>query len=334
MIYLRSSILATLTYYDVFDFPLTILETYKSLINPARLHKLNEGVGNVSLGYVAQELEGLAVSGLIDHENGFYFLPGRNSLYDRRIEKEKITSAKWKKFLRLSEWFQAAPYIRGMFASGSLAINNASLESDFDVLTIVQSGRLYTCRLFLWLISSLLGARRKKFDTVAPDKFCLNHYITDDSLTITHESLYNAQTYANLKPVLIDKELIHSFYTSNIWINKFVHNFKVNDEFIRRTPRRNPFLQWVAGVIEFLLNSGLGDKIERMAKQYQQKRIVDNPMTYENGGRVTFNDRELEFHPRSFEAIVIQRYNQGLRRCGIVPYIEEKDSGLIPNEVA
>ncbi|OGN15263.1 MAG: hypothetical protein A3B99_02165 [Candidatus Yanofskybacteria bacterium RIFCSPHIGHO2_02_FULL_44_12b] len=306
-----------------------MIEVHKFLINPARLNRTDRGIGSISLGDVHQELSSLHRSGIIGSKNGFYFLSGRDGVYDVRIEREKITTAKWKKFLRLLKWFSGAPYLRGLFTSGSLALSNAHPESDFDVLVIAKTGRLYTCRLFLLLISSLLRSRRKRFDAVAPDKFCLNHYITDSDLRISHESLYNAQTYANLKPTMIARQLVHDFYKSNIWINKFVYNFKINDEFVRRSAPLNPILHGFARMVEFILNSRLGDILEIRAKKYQHERIKENPLTYEAGGRITFNESELEFHPRSFEKTIISKYNQGLRRLGIIPYLEEKDSGLI-----
>ena len=68
---------------------------------------------------------------------------------------------------------------------------------------------------------------------------------------------------------------------------------------------------------------------EKFLKNLQQKRISRNPVTYEPKGRVVFTENELEFHPRSFEAVVIERYNKGLRRLGIAPPITEVDSGLV-----
>ena len=79
---------------------------------------------------------------------------------------------------------------------------------------------------------------------------------------------------------------------------------------------------------ETILNSFLGDGLEGWAKKYQQKRIKNNPATYERGGRVVFNDNELEFHPRSFESFAIDKYHDGLKKLGIISYIKEKDSGL------
>ena len=297
------------------------------MINPNRLSG-NPILEIISLGQVADELDKLVNGGFVGSKNGFYFLPGRDALYELRIEREKIAAQKWKKFLRIAKWFQAVPYLRAVLASGSLAINNTGHESDFDVLSVAKSGRLYTCRIFLCLAASLFRARRTRYERSAPDKFCFNHYITDGNLNIKHESLYNAQTYANLKPILVDNGIFSRFYVENIWLNKYLYNFKPAEEFVLRKVSSNFFLLSIAGAGEFILNSSLGDKIENWAKRYQQKRIKNNPSTYEPGGRIVFNDNELEFHPRSFEAFAIDKYNKELKRLGIIPHAEEKDSGL------
>jgi len=335
MSYIKNSILATLVYYDILDFPLTLLEVNKYLINPKRFRPPRSDLKEVPrsdleiiLGQIAQTLDNLVNSGNIGSKNGFYFLPGRDGLYELRIEREKIAAQKWKKFLRIAKWFQAVPYLRAILASGSLAINNTDKNSDFDVLVMAKSGRLYTCRIFLCLVASLFGARRTRYEKSAPDKFCFNHYITDGNMNIKYESLYNAQTYANLKPVLERNGVFGRFYNENIWLNKYVYNFKPAEEFVLRKVSQNFFLSGICKAGEFVLNSALGDKIENWAKKYQQKRIKNNPATYEPGGRVVFNDNELEFHPRSFEAFAIDKYNKGLKQLGIIPHIEEKDSGL------
>lgn len=325
---IRNSILATLAYYDILGVPLTLFEVHKFLINPARLSRIPVPE-TISLGRIDEELQVLTRSGTVQSRNGFYFLPGRHSLYDLRIEREKIAAAKWKKFLKLGRWLQAVPYLRGMLASGSMALGNTDRESDFDVLVIAASGRLYTCRVLLSLAASILGARRTKFDKTAPDKFCFNHYITDSSLAIRHESLYNAQTYIHLKPVLIGEELFEELYASNLWLNRYVYNFRPANHFVRRSIKPGIVLGSLAVLGEFLLNNKLGDLLESSLKKYQHRKISSNPVTYEKGGRIVFNDSELEFHPHSFEAKAINRYNSTLKALGIVTLEEEKDSGLM-----
>src|SRR3989344_2790677 len=328
MTYLRNSILATLVYYDIFDYPLTLLEVYKYLINPGRIMRINDGIGEVSLSQTLEELDHLVRLGTISEKNGFYFVNGREDLYEARIEIQKIADQKWKKFLKLTRFLALAPYLRGVFASGSMALGNTDKESDFDVLIIAKSGRLYTCRFFLWLVSSLLGARRKKNEKVAPDKLCFNHYITDDSLLLRHQSLFNAQAYINLKPVMIRPELVNKFFSSNLWLNNYAYNFKIQSNFVMRSINPPRLLRLLARIGELTLNFLFGDRPESFLMHYQQKLIKNNPITYEPGGRTVFTDKELEFHPHSFEKTVIEKYNQGLKRLGIIPYSWETDSGL------
>lgn len=328
MLYLRNSILATVVYYDIFDRPLTLLEVYKYLINPGRIFRITEGLGEIGMNELAGELDRLVNSGIIGHKNGFYFIGGRGHLYEDRMRLDNISVQKWKKFLLIGKFLVLAPYLRGVFISGSMAINNADEKSDFDVLIVSKAGRLYTCRFFLWLISSLIGVRRKKYQKIAPDKLCFNHYITDSHLYIPHESIFNAQAYANLKPAMISPELVDRFYTANLWLNGYVYNFRPQKEFTKRSVKTTGILVIIGRMGEFVLNSYLGDWLESFFKKYQQKRISDDPNTYQSGGRVVFNDNELEFHPHSFEKVVIERYNRGLEKLGITPYRKESDSGL------
>jgi hypothetical protein len=205
-------------------------------------------------------------------------------------------------------------------------MNNTEEESDFDVLIIAKSGRLYTARLFLWLISSLMFSRRKPHQVEAPDKLCFNHYITDERLTIAHESLFNAQSYINLRPVIIYGDLFERFYGENMWLNTYAYNFRPD----RRSDgiRPDPAMKLIALIGEKILDTGLGEWLENKLKKYQQNRIASNPVTYEPGGRIVFNDNELEFHPRSFETVVLAKYKSGLIQLGIRTLIEERDSGL------
>jgi len=326
---LRNSILATIIYYDVFNFPLTFAEIYKYLINPNRLI-LNHAVvlSDINFGAteVLIELDSMVKAGVIGHKNGFYFLPGKEHLYKARIEKDKLAMRKWKKFLSIAKYLQLSPYLRAVFVSGSLAVNNPEPKSDFDVFIILKSGRLYAGRFFLWLISSLLGVRRGRFDLVAPDKLCFNHYITDDNLEISYRSLYVAQTIVNMKPVFVRGEVINKFSSSNKWVNSYCYNFNRFNEY--RTIKLNRLFLMLAKAGEIVLDAFLGELVERLLKVIQQKRIKNNPATYESGGRITFTDNELEFHPRSFERVVIDSYNRGLKKFGMSG-IAEMDSGLI-----
>ena len=326
--YLRNSILATLIYYDIINLALTPLDVFNYLINPFRLSLGNKPIKDFSLHDIWSELENLVKLKIIGHKNGYYFLNGRDELFELRIERMKIADQKWMKFLKAAKWIQLVPYARGIFASGSLAMSNTDEKSDFDVLMIIEPGRLYTARLLLLSLTSLLRSRRRWFDKIAPDKLCFNHYLVKNQLHIRHHSLFNAQSYAHLIPVWAPRNLFEKFYYENKWINKFLFNFRPAYEYLRRSIYKNYFFISIAQILELILNTKLGDLVEYLARRYQQKRIKNNPATYSSGGRIVFNDQELEFHPNSFEKFLIEKYNQSLKKFGIIASFEEKDSGL------
>ncbi len=324
---IEDAILATLAYYGGFDYPLSGFELYRYLINPQRLKPNIESIEVITLKDIYEAVDELLERGSIVQELGFYSLKGRTGLSALRLEKEKISAQKWRKCLNRAYWLQMTPWIRGMFVSGSLALETVNKESDFDILVLVEPGRLYLARIFLSGVASLIGARRTRYETIASDKFCFNHYLTLDALNIKHGSIYNAQTYAHLVPMMIDPALAGKFFAENLWINKYVYNFTPHQQTIRRTVRPNKFLRGVAKVIEFIFRGGMGDILERWSRKYQQERITANPATHAVGGRVVYTNTELEFHPHSFERTILEHYNKTIRHLG-VSVNSEPDSGL------
>ncbi|HYU64897.1 MAG TPA: hypothetical protein VEK36_01340 [Candidatus Paceibacterota bacterium] len=326
----RNAILATLAYYDVFEFPLTLVEIYKYLVNPGRVENLPEGIGEIKVSDILNELDNLKQGGRVVEHNGFYFLSAdRISIYNQRIEREKLAAQKWKKLMRVVRWFPLVPHLRGVFVSGSLAINNTNEESDFDVLVIAKSGRLYTCRFFLSLLTSIFGVRRTRHDTKAPDKLCFNHYLTDANMTIPYESLYNAQTYVNLKPVFVREGVWVKFFLENLWLNKYVYHPQTQEYLMRRTVHSPAYIRVVNALAETVLNTFAGDLVEKLNKRFQQRRIRLNPVTYAPGGRTVFTDQQLEFHPHSEERNILEQYNRLIADIGTFWNYQEVDSGLL-----
>ena len=325
---IEDAILATLAYYDGLDYPLSAFELCLYLINPQRLKPYAESLETIGLSDIYEGIDRLLARGAIQEEIGFYFLKNRVGLSALRIEREKISAQKWRKCLNRAYWLQLVPWIQGMFVSGSLALGTVSGESDFDILVLIEPSRLYLGRLLLSGIASLIGARRTRYETTAPDKFCFNHYLTTDALNMKHESLYNAQTYAHLVPMSVSSALSGKFFAENVWINKYVYNFTPHQQTIRRTVQPSGFLKGIAKFVEFIFQNRLGDLLEGWSCEYQQKRILANPVTHASGGRVVCTNTELEFHPHSFETTILNHYNQLTRHLG-VSMNPESDSGLL-----
>jgi hypothetical protein len=322
----RKNILATLAYYDILDFPLKEGEIFRFLINLKRLMP-SEELPAPSFDEVKAELEELKKDGSVNFSDGFYFLFERDYLVPLRLRRERIAKEKWKKVLQAIQLLKFLPYIKAIFASGSLAINNTEELGDLDVLIIVKHGRIWLSRLLISGLLSLIGMRRKYNEKVAPNKICLNHYITDKSLSIPFHSIYTAQTYINLRPVFVSNpQIISEFYKANSWLLEYLVNF---DFSLKRRGLERGFLAKIVSIIgEMVLNSKLGSWLEIWAKYWQVKRIERHRKQDPPGGRVIYNDYYLEFHPGSVEKEIIEKYNRHLKNLGLEELAFERDSGI------
>src|SRR3989338_3671881 len=77
---MTQAILKTLAYFDIFDYPLTLVEIWKWLYV--------ENNRSASLSEVRQSLAQLA--GRVETKNGFWFLPGRSGIIQTRLERDSI----------------------------------------------------------------------------------------------------------------------------------------------------------------------------------------------------------------------------------------------------
>lgn len=313
---MRDNILATLAYYDVFDFPLKTDEVFRYLI------KLNSSLNQeeISLENIKKVLDQLVLDGRVSREGppageagDYYFIDDKSYLVPLRLKRQKISLKKWVKAKKAVHWLKIVPYVEAVFASGSLALNNCDELSDLDVLIVAKCGHIWSTRLLVSGLLSFLGMRRRYFEKIAPDKICLNHYITGQSLRIPFESIYNAQNYINLKPILVrDPGIIKRFADENNWINNFVIGkwiITTNENLLKIGFFSKLFFS--IGIAIF--NNKFGNWFENFARRYQTGKIVRNPLTKHTNGHVIYDDNQLAFHPDSPEATIMEKYTSKLK---------------------
>jgi len=273
---LEKSVLTTIIYYDVLDHSLTGFEVFKCLINPlhivAQFEDLElEPIRKISYFDILNTLNNL--SKYIQEKNGFYFLKGKSRLYEKRIKRQKFSDEKLRKAKRIVKWFQMIPYIKMITISGSVALDNAKKKSDIDLLIVVKHKRIWIAR-------------------------------TDKSLKIDFPSLYNAQTYVHLIPIMQnEKNIYQKFVKSNRWINDYLFNY--SKEFINynKLIKEKKILKFIAKIQELILNTFIGSFLEWVLKITQGKIIKYHFEKNKKQGIVIADDFQLKFHPGSLESI-------------------------------
>lgn len=320
---LEKAILATLSYYDIFDYPLTGFEIWKYCMRANGHEMQNFGAGDL---FTALDGSG-ALRERISQKYGFYFLRGRDEIVEKRLWRRKLADRKWKKAIKIFRILSAVPFVRAIFVSGSLAMENSKNDSDIDVIIVAKYGRIWTVRTFMTMLTFILGVRRHGDKT--KDRICLNHYITDKSLRISFESLYNAQSYAHLVNVYgEDGRIFKEFQEENRWIGKYILNYGFSELESVRTVRKNRTALFMSKFFGSILSGKPGDWMEKFLSGIESGRIRKDPLCGKAGGRITVDDTQLEFHPDSHEYSVIPQFNRRMEEMGFSEFANQQDSGL------
>jgi len=331
---LEKIILATVVYYDALSLPLRAEEIFACLINPKRLGGRSDfSVEFSDIFIYLSNLKNGSLSGFLESKDGFYFLKNKEQLVSARRERQKISILKWKKAKRALWLLGHVPYVRMVLLAGSVSQDNAKESSDIDILIVSKEGRIWMCRMLATLILSLLKKRRsdrgQMTHELVKDKICLNHYITESSLHIPFHSMYNAQSYIFLVPVVENKKgLFEKFQKENSWIEDYIMRYPASKANHKKILIRKIRLVGPQKVLEGTLEIIGGNFFERKAERIQKKRIEKNMPPDLNRGRIIYNDKFLEFHPSSQEAAILDDYNKKMLKFNINGFVFEKNSGL------
>lgn len=229
-------------------------------------------------------------------ENGFYWSKEFSLSGMRRRTQDLFLDEKWKKLQLLSRWFRHVPFFEFVMASGSLSFGNVNLNSDFDVLTGVRSGRIFTARYFSSALFSLLHARRlDDLQASSPDKLCFNHFVTRAVYEKEPHNYYRHELYRNMIPLWCDEKACATFIQKNEWSG-------IRKEALLDLHRVQKGKSAFARFVEWMIGGRLGDLVEtRIARPIAMRRLSaylsrKNVDSNTDGERVIISDAELEFH--------------------------------------
>jgi predicted nucleotidyltransferase len=286
---LKKNILATLAYFDLFNYPLTFDEVFLYL--PAKC----------DTGDFEYALKCLVIDRLVYHFDKFYTLKNDYFLISRRVKgnikaAELISTAK-----KVSGLLIRFPYVRGIAISGSLSKNFADEESDIDLFIITAKNKLWIARTLMHCFKKLTYLVNRQH------YFCMNYYVDEQELQIREKNIYTAIEIATLIPLHGDT-VFEQFYIANSWSRNYLPN-----KCLRLTTAASLKNSFLKGFTEILFNNWLGDAIDnllmritakRWEKKLQQKKLNTKGMVLclDTGKHYAKPD------PRNFQDKLIVKY--------------------------
>ncbi len=215
---MEKSVLQTLVYFDMFDYPLTSWEVWKFLYRPKKEMRVQE---------IDQILEDLKQSSRVSEKNGFWTLVGRDEIVDIRHERYVYAEKKFKRAERATSFLRMVPGIRMVAVSNTLAFSHSRPDSDIDLFIVTSPGSLWKSRLFGVLPFALFGLRPAP--NKERDKFCFCFFATMcgldfSSFALKDEDPYLAYWIASLAPLYDPEGIIDALWESNPMVNEILPN--------------------------------------------------------------------------------------------------------------
>ena len=282
---LKESILNVLIYYDIFHYPLTIEEIFKSC--PQKCNKKQ----------VEECLEKLEEEKLVFKFEKFYTLHNKLDLILRRLDGNQRA----KRYLKTARLFikiiASFPFVRAIFVSGSISKNYADKNSDVDFFVIAEPNRIWILKTMLILFKKTILLNHNKY-------FCANYIIDSEHLTIPTQNIYTSLEIVTLIPVY-GKHYCKKFYQENQWVKGFYPNYPLPGlEQIPKCKKR-----YGKFIIEKLLNNRFGNKLDDLmlrlvTKYWQIKHGKDYQSQDDYQAAITHTKQTSRAHWRNFHKSV------------------------------
>ncbi len=269
---IEERILSTLTYSDIFDFPLTLNEIHKFLITNRKISK--KTIKSV-----------LGSSKEIRKKGIFYFLQERERIVGLRINREKESNNKITKNIGLIKILGYIPTIRLIAISGSVSVGNAKKNDDLDLFVICRKNTIWFSRFLILSILFLFNKKRKFRGKKIRDKICVNMFLDEGSILIEEHNLFIAKEISQILPVINKEKIYERFISKNQWIIEYMANYNM-PEISHKKARINKVMNFVDNIFYFL------------EKKYMSKKITSEKI-----------DKNFAwFHPRDNSKVVLNKY--------------------------
>ncbi len=281
----QKAVLRTISFFDIFKYPLTAAECWRLLYFPANN---NQGC---ALSVIEKDLENLNQAGVLKKINNFWQLKSSPDYYFTRQERYLISEKKIKKIKYWKHIFTWIPSVRFVAIVNSVGYRNAEVGDDIDLFIITKSGQLWLTRGWLTGLAKLLGVRPTL--THQQDGLCLSFYLGDDhlqfdDLLITSPDVYFHFWFTQMT-VLFDDGVGEKLINKNDEWGKYFPNLDL--QFIATT-RFNIFDRIIRS-LGYLLTLSIWEKFWRMAQiAFLPKRFKVS--SHDKG--VIINNQVLKFH--------------------------------------
>jgi len=290
---IKKDILATLAYFNMFEYPLRKNEIF-GFLGHCDDYREFEGA-----------LRNLLEDSLVFKIGDFYSLHNNYKIAARRYRGNENARRMLGKAKRGATIISAFPFVRAVGISGSLSKLYADENSDIDYFVITTANRLWIARTLLHIFKKLTFLFNKQH------YFCMNYFIDDVEPDILEKNIYTATEIVTLLPIR-GGNIFDKFYKVNNWTQTFFPNKNIGT-----TTVPPPWKNWLKYLIEKILDNRLGDSLDNFLMNLTARSWDKKTMTNKLDSKGMLLGMHTGKHfskpnPAFFQKKILQRYEKSL----------------------
>jgi hypothetical protein len=302
------AIARSVIYSSLFDYPLTLDELHRALIES------DQTAPEILAVYDGSEV----LQHIIEYRDGFFFLIGCGALIAERRQRE----ARSRQFLRRHQLalrlLCALPYTRLVAVSGSIAHLNLDANGDLDLFVVTRGPRVWTVTVAALVLARLLGRRRI---------VCTNFVVADSHLRLEQQDVFTANQVIHLRP-LIGAGLWDAFIAANPFIARFYPNAAAHPRNTMPIDVRLGWLSAVKRLVELALDLP-APIIEMVCRRLYAWHLRRRSGLWQSPDQVQLRSDYLKLHTQSHRQSVLARFEAAVDRA-----CRDAERALTPRAVA
>ena len=288
----KTAILSTIAYADVFDYPLTLAE----------IHRYLPGLSVSQEGIQAVLSNETIARGQVIARGSYFAFAGREAIVEIRERRARVAADMWPRALRYGRVISSLPYVRMVAVTGALAVDNVEPGDDIDYLVVTEPGHLWLCRA---MIVALVKLAARNGDTICP-----NYLLSERALVFWQHSLFAAHELAQMVPVT-GLEMYRRLRTLNAWTQTYLPNAQGPPRQIKALSPRYPAIRSLA---ERALRTFPGLWLEEWERDRKMRKFSERMGKRSDAA---FSPDWCKGHFESHGQIILNAYRDRLKTRGI-----------------
>jgi hypothetical protein len=283
------AIARTVIYSSLFDYPLTLDELHRALVES------DQSAAEILAVYDG----GARLRHIVEYRDGFFVPAGRFDLIAERRRREARSSSFLRDHARVLRAICALPFTRLVALSGSIAHLNLEAGGDLDLFIVTRGASVWTVTVAVLVTARLLRRRRS---------LCANFIVADSHLQFEQCDLFTANQVIHLQPLVGGGDLWNRIVGSNPFVARFHPNATAPP------PQRLPIaialgpLAAVKRALEIVLTVPL-PIVERLCRHVYAWHLRRRAQSWRSPEQVSLRSDYLKLHTRSHRQSVLDRFD-------------------------